>query len=55
MGVADSEDPSQRGVGLMPLVWVDPTPEPDLETRVTELEARVTRLARRVKALEDAP
>ena len=53
MGVADSEDPRQRGVGLMPLVWVDP--EPDLETRVTELEARVTRLARRVKVLEDAP
>ena len=53
MGDADDEDPREWGVGLMPLVWVDP--EPDIETRVAELEARVTRLARRVKALEDAP
>jgi len=39
----------------MPLVWVDPNPEPDLAARVDDLETRVARLARRIKALEDAP
>jgi hypothetical protein len=39
----------------MPLVWVDPTPEPDLAARVAALESRIVRLARRIKALEDAP